>query len=197
MKKILAILVVLLLIGTTTALAKTATGLQTVNFGILEIEVESDSGATIQSNTDNQTVIVFDLFNMKPGDTQIFDWAVRYLGEKVGKIDYLQLKAIQDGGIDSAPETIVDPDNSGDLGSLLICTLNYNGKDYILPMDEVLSPEGMIYYPNLFLNPNESVVFRLTFYWPNHYNDNLGQGDKMTNYVNIHMTEIEPTVTHP
>jgi hypothetical protein len=190
MRKILAILLVLVLITTmTTALAESDS--KKVVTGSLEIEIKSDNETLLELNISNEAAITFDVSNLKPGDRETIDWTVKNIGTLKGIIDYLRVKATQNGGITNAPEAVNDPDNSGDLGSLLICILTYGDKDYILPMDEVLSPEGMLYNPSLILNPNESAQFFLTIYWPNHYDDNIGQGDEMKTTIDIHMTEIE------
>ena len=191
MKRILVILITLLLTLSITTAAPAEYDNKLVT-EIMEIQIET-SQASITSNADDQTTINFDISNMKPGDTEVFRWSVQYLGKMIGNINYLRLRATQDGGKTNEPESVNDPDNSGDLGSLLICTLNYDGQDYILPMDEVLSPNGMVYDPKIFLDPNQSAIFSLTFYWPNHTDDNIGQGDVLENNIDIGMIEIEPT----
>lgn len=194
MRKILVVLVAFVLITTmTTALAESDP--KKVVAGSLEIEIKSDNEALLELNISNEAAITFDVSNMKPGDKKTIDWTVKNIGTLKGIIDYLRVKATQDGGITNAPEAMNDPDNSGDLGALLICILTYGDKVYVLPMDEVLSPEGIVYNPNLILNPKESAQFFLTIYWPNHYDDNIGQGDEMKTIIDIHMTEIEDEVT--
>jgi hypothetical protein len=187
MRKILVVLVISLLVITVTATGST----RRVIAGSLELQLDSNDEAMVGSEGTDQTSIKFDITKLKPGETLNLDWTLKNVGKTRGVIDYLRIKAIQDGGVTNQPESIVDPDNSGDLGSLLICTLSYDGEDYVLPMDEVLSPEGMIYNPGIVLKPEESTTFRLTVYWPNHSDDNIGQGDTLTAGVDMRLTQLE------
>jgi hypothetical protein len=190
MKKIVLVLVLLMVvtIGTTATLAD---NVRRVTVGSLELQLGNDNEATIESGESNQAAIKLDISKLKPGETLSLDWTLKNVGKRPGVIDYLRVKATQDGGVTNQPESITDPDNSGDLGSLLICTLSYDGQDHILPMDEVLSPEGMSYNPGIILAPEESSAFKLSVYWPNHIDDNLGQGDILETGIDMRLTQLE------
>lgn len=187
MRKILVVLVILVLSVTTMA----AGSVRKVVAGNLELQFSDSGEATIGSEGIDQALINLDITRLKPGETLNLDWTLKNVGKTRGIIDYLRIKATQDGGVTNQPESLTDPDNSGDLGALLICTLTYGGEDHLLPMDEVLSPNGMTYNPGIILKPEESVPFRLTVYWPNHSDDNIGQGDVLEAGVEMQMTQLE------
>ena len=189
MKKVTMVLVVVLVVFSlvTTALA----GVRKITSESLELTIYDNDGVSLTSGEDNGAAITFDLDNIKPGETRIIEWTARNIGEIKGIINYLRIAATQNGGVHAAPEMGVDPDNSGDLGALLIGTLSYQGNDYIIPMDKVLSPEGMVYNPAIILKSGDSTEFKLRVYWPDHSDDNLGQGDVMETKIDIKMTPLE------
>lgn len=190
MKKMVFVLVLLMVVTmeTTVILAE---NVRKVTAGSLELQLNNDGEATIESGKENQAAIEFNISKLKPGETLNLDWTLKNVGKTRGIIDYLRIKAIQDGGVTNQPESLADPDNSGDLGALLICTLSCGGEDHVLPMDEVLSPDGMVYNPGIILKPEESAPFRLTVYWPNHSDDNIGQGDVLETGIEMQMTQLE------
>lgn len=188
MKKIWVILVLLVFIlGAETAMA----GVKKVVSESLELTIYDNDGVLVSSGEENGAAIEFNLDNLKPGETRTIEWTAKNIGQVRGILDYLRIAATQNGGVHAAPEMGIDPDNSGDLGALLIGTLSYQKNDYIIPMDEVLSPEGMVYNPAIVLEPGDSTEFKLKVYWPDHRDDNLGQGDVMETKIDIKMTSLE------